>query len=145
MKLSTRSRYGVRLMLNLAGRHGEGPVYLREIAEEEQISEKYLSQIIIPLRTSGMVQSTRGAHGGYALARPPEDINMKEILDALEGENLLVDCVTNPGACTRVTTCPTRDIWSLLSERIGDTLKTVTLASLIRLDRDKKKNLSKDM
>lgn len=141
MKLSTRARYGVRLMLRLASRYGEGSVYLREIAEEEQISEKYLSQIIIPLRAAGLVHSARGAYGGYALAKAPEDITMKDVIEVLEGETCLVDCVKNPAACKRVTTCPTRDIWTILGNKIGETLEAVTLASLVRMSRDKEENI----
>ncbi|MDZ7696188.1 MAG: Rrf2 family transcriptional regulator [Deltaproteobacteria bacterium] len=141
MKLSTRTRYGVRLMVMLASRYDEGPVYLREIAEEEQISKKYLSQIIIPLRAAGLVHSTRGAYGGYTLAKAPEDITMKDVIEVLEGEACLVDCVKNPAVCMRVTTCATRDIWTILGEKIGETLKAVTLAALVRMSRDKEQNI----
>ena len=80
MKITTRSRYGVRLMLELAGNYGKGQVLLKDIARNEGISEKYLSLIIIPLRTAGLVQSTRGAHGGYSLAKPPGEITLKDIV-----------------------------------------------------------------
>ena len=93
MKITTRSRYGVRLMLELARNFDKGQVLLKDIARNEEISEKYLSLIIIPLRTAGLVQSTRGAHGGYSLTRPPEEITLKDIVQVLEGGISLVDCV----------------------------------------------------
>ena len=140
MKLSTRSRYGVRMMADLADNYGKNPVFLKDIAKREDISEKYLSIIVIPLRSSGLIQSTRGAHGGYTLARCPEEITVQDIFDALEGKICLVDCVNNPNDCPRVGICPTRDIWSVLGEKIRETLKSVTLADLVKTRREKADN-----
>lgn len=139
MKLSTRSRYGVRLMLELAQAFstGKGQVFLKDIAKEEEISEKYLSLIIIPLKSAGLVTSTRGAHGGYTLARQPSAITLKEVVDVLEGETCLVDCVKNPDACPRAGTCASRDLWSVLSGKISDTLQSITLEDLARRAREK--------
>jgi Rrf2 family protein len=137
MKLSTRARYGVRLMLDLARQYGQGSVYLREIAAREDISEKYLSQIIIPLRGEGLVRSTRGAHGGYRLAKPPAEITLREIVEPLEGGNCLVDCVKHPSACPRVPTCAARDVWTMLGEKISETLDSVTLEQLVRINLEK--------
>lgn len=139
MKLSTRSRYGVRLMLELAQalKGGRGQVFLRDIASQEEISEKYLSLIIIPLKAAGFVTSTRGAHGGYALAKQPYAITLKEIVDVLEGETCLVDCVKNPSACPRSSTCASRDLWSDLSDRIAQALGSVTLEDMLRKTREK--------
>ena len=137
MKLSTRARYGVRLMLELALKYGKGPVYLKDIAREEQISEKYLSVIIIPLKAAGLVHATRGAYGGYSLARQPGDISLKEVVDILEGGTCLVDCVRDPSACARSQTCASRDIWNMLSARMSDTLSAVTLETLAGMSREK--------
>lgn len=137
MKLSTRSRYGVRLMLELALNNGKGQVLLKDIAREEDISEKYLSLIIIPLKSAGLVTSTRGAHGGYALAKPPSTITLREIVEVLEGDTCLVDCVKNPDACPRVDTCASRDLWVVLSGKISETLGSITLADLAGKSRDK--------
>ncbi len=137
MKLSTRARYGVRLMLALAVNYGKGPVYLKDIARGEEISEKYLSLIIIPLRTAGLVNSTRGAYGGYQLARDPAQVNLKDILDILEGETCLVDCVRDPSRCPRVPTCVTREIWCLLGGRISEVLGSISLLDLVRMNQDK--------
>jgi Rrf2 family protein len=137
MKLSTRSRYGVRLMLELALNSTKGSVFLKDIAKEEEISEKYLSLIIIPLKAAGLVNSMRGAHGGYTLAKPASNITLKEIVDVLEGETCLVDCVKNPSTCSRSDTCASRDLWTILSDNISQTLGSVTLEDLVRKSREK--------
>ncbi len=131
MKLSTRSRYGVRLMLELALNYGKGPIYLKDIARSEEISEKYLGQIIIPLKSSGLVNSTRGAHGGYLLSRPPSSITIRDIVDVLEGGLSLVECVQNPSQCTRINICVSRNVWAALENKINETLQSVTLEDLI--------------
>jgi Rrf2 family protein len=137
MKLSTRARYGVRLMIDLALHYGNGAVFLKDIARKEDISEKYLSLIVIPLRSSGLVNSVRGANGGYILAREPAQINMKEIMDILEGGTCLVDCVKNPSACERVPICVSRDIWSMIDGKISEALIGVTLETLIKMNQEK--------
>lgn len=140
MKLSTRTRYGVRLMLDLACRYGEGPIYLKDIAAREDISEKYLSQIIIPLKSRGLVHSTRGAHGGYSLVRQPEEITLREIMEPLEGGCSLVDCVEHASVCDRVSTCAARDVWAMVGDRISESLSSVSLADLARMSREKAEN-----
>lgn len=140
MKLSTRCRYGVRMMAALAESYERGPTYLKDIAKKEEISEKYLSHIVIPLRAAGLIISTRGAHGGYTLARSPGEITVYDIVDVLEGETCLVECVKNPSRCSRVSTCPTRDVWAVLTETIRETLHGITLASLIESGREKAEN-----
>lgn len=145
MKLSTRSRYGVRLMLALARSYGQGPLYLKDIARAEEISEKYLSLIIIPLRGVGLVNSTRGSHGGYTLAKSPDKITLKEIVDVMEG-NCLVDCIKDPAACSRVSTCASRDIWTMLGNKISETLDSITLRQLVRMNEEKvEKDLSNNI
>jgi Rrf2 family protein len=125
------------MMADLADHYSKDPVFLKDIAKREDISEKYLSIIVIPLRSNGLIQSTRGAHGGYTLALPPEKITVQDIFDALEGKICLVDCVNNPQDCPRAVTCPTRDIWSLLGEKIRETLDSITLADLVKTRREK--------
>ena len=129
MKISARARYGVRLMMVLARNYSNGPIYLKDIAREEDISEKYLGQIIIPLRGAGLVLSSRGSHGGYMLAREPAEISLREIVDILEGD-CLVRCIKDPSTCSRVSTCASRDIWILLGGKISETLGSVSLAEL---------------
>jgi Rrf2 family protein len=137
MKLSTRARYGVRLMFELALNSSKGSVYLKDIAREENISEKYLSLIIIPLKAAGLVNSTRGAYGGYTLAKSPSDISLKEIVNILEGGTCLVDCVKDPSVCSRSDTCVSRDLWTILSDKISQTLGSYSLEDLVRMSREK--------
>lgn len=141
MKLSTRSRYGVRLMTVLACADGEKPVLLKDIATSEEISEKYLSLIVIPLRAAGLIKSRRGARGGYNLTKNPEAISLRSIVEALEGEIFLVDCVKKPSACRRSSICSTRDIWSALGSKISDTLNSITLAQLAQTKMNKIKEM----
>ncbi|MCE5210107.1 MAG: Rrf2 family transcriptional regulator [Deltaproteobacteria bacterium] len=136
MKLSTRSRYGLRLMLALARNYGKGNTFLKDIAHEEEISEKYLSLIIIPLKSVGLVNSVRGSSGGYTLAKEPSQITLKDIVDVLEGD-CLVDCLKNPRACSKVSTCASRDIWALLGVKISETLSSITLEQLVLMNKEK--------
>ena len=140
MKLSTRGRYGVRLMLDLALHYGEGPILLKDIAERQGISEKYLWQLINPLKTTGLVNSLRGAHGGYVLGKSPEAISIKAILQVLEGSLCLVDCVDNPALCERSISCISRDIWGEASKNMQQTLEDTTLAAMVERQKDKLKN-----
>ncbi len=140
MKLSTRGRYGVRLMLDLALHYGEGPILLKDIAERQGISEKYLWQLINPLKTTGLVNSLRGAHGGYVLGKSPEAISIKAILQVLEGSLCLVDCVDNPALCERSISCISRDIWGEASKNMQQTLEDTTLAAMVERQKEKLKN-----
>jgi|APFre7841882654_1041346.scaffolds.fasta_scaffold02480_2 Rrf2 family cysteine metabolism transcriptional repressor len=137
MKLSTRTRYGVRLMVALALNYGKGPVLLKDIAKGQNISEKYLSLIVIPLRGIGLVNSIRGTYGGYSLAKDPSQITMKKIVDVLEGDCSLVDCVKNPSICPRVPICVSHDIWVIISGRISETLNSITLDMLVKMNQEK--------
>jgi Rrf2 family protein len=132
MKLSTRSRYGVRLMLALGLNEKKGPIFLKDIARTEEISEKYLSLIIIPLKAKGLVSTFRGAHGGYILSRPASEIKLLDIIEPLEGDLTLVDCVKNPDMCDRSNECVTRDVWDEMSSMLSDFLSKHTLEDLIR-------------
>jgi Rrf2 family protein len=145
MKLSTRSRYGVRFMTALACEHGEKSLFLKDIATSEGISGKYLSLIVIPLRAAGLINSLRGAHGGYSLARTPGEITLCDIVEALEGETCLVRCVKQPLTCERAAICPVRDIWSVLGNKIRETMKSVTIAELAQLKKEKNKKSDKSI
>ena len=135
MRLSTRSRYGVRLMLALAMNKSKEPVFLKDIANSEEISEKYLSQIIMPLKAKGLVTTFRGAHGGYLLSKPASEITLREIIEPLEGDLCLVDCVSNPGICDKATACATRQVWDEMSSILLGFLDTFTLEDLIKKSR----------
>lgn len=132
MRLSTRSRYGMRLMLSLAGNDRKEPVFLKDIARSEEISEKYLSQIIIPLKAKGLVTTFRGAHGGYLLSRPASEISLRDIIEPLEGDLTFVDCVHNPVICKRSTGCATREVWDEMSSLILNFLDAFTLEDLFK-------------
>ena len=127
-------------MTDLADHYGSNPILLKDIAKREDISEKYLSLIVIPLKSAGLIQSIRGAHGGYSLTRKPEEITVRDILQAMEGEICLVDCVQDTKRCSRISTCPTRDIWGMLGRKISETLRSVTLADLVRIRHEKADN-----
>ena len=131
MKISTRGRYGTRMMLDLAARHNQGPTPLREIAKRQDLSVKYLEQLIIPLKAAGYIRSVRGARGGYTLARKPDKINVGQIIKVLEGGLSLVDCVEDPKLCEREKNCPTRDIWLRMSERLMEELSSLTLSDVL--------------
>jgi Rrf2 family protein len=141
MKVSARARYGLRLMLTLALNYGKSALFLKGIAQQEEISEKYLSQIIISLRAKGLVNSIRGAHGGYTLARPPRKITVKEIVETLEGNLNIVECLDNPSACKRISFYVTRSVWSLLEEKIAGTLGGITLQDLVEMCREKEEKV----
>lgn len=136
MRLSTRARYGTRLMLELALNFDKGTIFLKVIAKEEEISEKYLSHLVIPLKASGLISSSRGVHGGYRLAKPPTQITLKEIVQTLEGSISFVECVKNPSVCSRVSKCATRSIWEKLDEKISDELSSVTLEDLMNSQKE---------
>ena len=144
MKLSTKGRYGVRLMIDLAIHYGEGPVLLREIAKREEISEKYLSNLVNPLKSRGLVEATRGVHGGYVLGRSPAEITLNEIIEVLEGPLCLVDCVEKPAVCNRGSVCVTRDLWSEVAQGISQILGKYTLADMAALQKAKRENLAHD-
>ena len=131
MKICTRGRYGTRMMLDLAAHHDQGPTPLREIAKRQDLSVKYLEQLIIPLKAAGYIRSVRGARGGYTLARKPDKINVGQIIQVLEGGLSLVDCVEDARVCEREKNCPTRDIWLRMSERLMEELSSLTLSDVL--------------
>jgi Rrf2 family protein len=136
MHMSTRGRYGVRLMVALALNYGNGITLLKDISRREAISKKYLGQIIIPLKNAGLILSQRGSRGGYALARPPETVTVKDVVEAIEGKIAAVLCVNDPEACARATSCVATRVWKKLSEDIERSLSTFTLGALARQARE---------
>jgi Rrf2 family transcriptional regulator, cysteine metabolism repressor len=137
MKLSTRTRYGTRALLELALHNGEGPIFLKDIARQQQISLPYLEHLVAPLIAGGMIRSTKGPKGGISLARKPEDIKLSEITQILEGSAALVECVNNPEVCSRSGACATRDIWSRLKDAMDDVLESTTLQDLVERQKQK--------
>jgi Rrf2 family iron-sulfur cluster assembly transcriptional regulator len=133
MKLSTRSRYGTRLMLDMAQNYQDGPLHLTSIANRQGISVKYLEQIIIPLKKAHYVKSVRGPKGGHVLARPPEEITVGEIVATLEDGMTLVECSERPEVCDRADTCITRHIWREAAQAMFAKLNSITLADLVKI------------
>ena len=145
IKLSTKGRYGTRLMLNLALHHTSGneAVILRNVSEDEEISIRYLEQIIIPLKIARLVKSIRGAGGGYTLARPPAEIKLSEILRALEGSCCLVDCVEDEDYCHRIPICSAHEIWEEATKLLKNYFDSLTLQDLIKISKKKNPNFKK--
>lgn len=124
MKISTKGRYGLTIMMELAHRFGEGPTSLKSIAEKHQLSEHYLEQLIAPLRNGGLVKSIRGAYGGYVLSKTPEEITSGDIIRILEGPISPVDFTEEDDPAKR-------DLWVRIRDSIADVLDSSTLSSLI--------------
>ena len=135
MRLSTRSRYGTRMMQDLAEHYDKGPTRLGEIAKRQDISVKYLEQLIIPLKQSNFIRSVRGAKGGHILARPPEEISIGQIVTALEGGTELIGCIGNPDECGRSDSCLTRCIWRDVSKAIYEQLHSITLSAILEMEK----------
>lgn len=129
MKFSTRSEYGMRAMTILARHHGLGPLPLRQVAAEEQISEQYLEQIFSDLKKASLIRSIRGANGGYLLAKSPQEINLKELITALEGDISPCDCVRDEtlGVCQRGTPCLVQAVWVRLRDGMNQILEAISL------------------
>jgi len=131
MKLSTRTRYGLRAMIELASFGSSGPLMVRKIAEKQQISKKYLDIIFTSLKLAGLVRAIRGAAGGFLLTRAPEEIRVSEIVEALEGALAPVECCQSPELCDRSNVCAAQRLWIRLETAIRDTLEGVSLADLV--------------
>ncbi len=134
IKVSTKGRYGLRAMLEIAKNHGKRAVLLKDIAKNQGISEKYLSHIIPQLRSHGLIKANRGAKGGYMLTRPPNKITLREIVEALEGPLWLVECVGAPDVCPMSNSCKTRNIWKRLSQVLLKELENISLADLLKAE-----------
>jgi len=137
MKLSTKTRYGTRAMLDLALRYDSGPVSAKDIARRQEISAKYLESLLAILRNVGLIRSIRGAKGGHMLTRPPDRITLREIFDVLEGSEGFVHCTTDPQVCDRAETCVTQEVWARMYAQCMETLESTTLEDLARRTREK--------
>ena len=132
MKLSTRGRYGIHAMYDLAAHYGEGPQPLSLIAQRRDISEAYLEQLMGSLRRAGLVTSVRGALGGYSLSRAPEDISVGDVLRALEGQLDLVDCLSDEENCGKSCDCPMRIVWQRMRDGLNDIVNAISLKDMLR-------------
>jgi Rrf2 family transcriptional regulator, cysteine metabolism repressor len=138
MKVSTKGRYGLRAMMDLAAHQKENkPVFLTDIAKRQDISEKYLEHIFSALKGAGFVNTVRGRKGGFLLTKAPAQITVANIINVLEGPCTLVDCVSQPKTCSRSEACASRDIWSLLGTKIDEVLSGYTLDQLVAMQEKK--------
>ena len=132
MKLSTRSRCGTRILMDLARLQNEGPVQVGEISRRQSISVKYVEQIIRPLKQAELINSVRGPKGGHMLAKKPEEITLGQIVRLLESSIDLAECVGNPDMCAISTDCRIRVAWQDATEALYKSLDETTIADLIR-------------
>jgi Rrf2 family protein len=141
MRLSTKGRYGVRALVDIALNGNGGPVLLKDIAKRQDVSAQYLEHLVAPLIRAGILRSIRGAKGGIALAKAPEEIRLSRVIEVLEGSVAPVECVDNPGLCERSDECVARDVWSDIKAAITGVLESLTLKDLV--DRQMAKSPSK--
>ncbi len=131
MKLSTRSRYGTRIILELARNYGQDPVQVSQIAKAQNIPAKYLEQLVRTLKQAGLIESVRGAKGGHLLKRRPETITVGQLVRLFEGQTDLVACVSSPDKCDMAGDCRVRSVWIEATEAMYAKLDKVTIADLI--------------
>ncbi len=132
MKLSTRTRYGMRAIIELAQYEGKRPLQLKAIADRQAISVKYLEQLMSLLRSAGFVRSVRGSKGGYVLARPADQVRLHEIFRCLEGPVTTTECTADSDVCKRSADCVARDIWMQVEAAVQDVLSAITLADVAK-------------
>ncbi len=131
MKLTTKTRYGTRLLIDLAQHRDKGAVQMSEISMRQNISVKYLEQLIRPLKQADLVTSTRGPKGGHVLAKKPEEITLGKITRLFEGQAGLVDCINNPEKCSTFDDCVVRHAWKRANKALYDELDSITVADLL--------------
>ena len=135
MKLSTRSRNGARMMVDLAQHYDQGPVQIGSIAKRQDVSVKYLEQLIIPLKKADFIMSVRGPKGGHMLSRSPDKITVGEIVKVLEGSIDLLECISGHDSCERSENCLIRGVWEEATRVMYDKLNSITLSNVIEKDR----------
>jgi Rrf2 family transcriptional regulator, cysteine metabolism repressor len=131
MKMSTKGRYGMRVMMELADHYGRGPMAVEAIARNQGISGKYIHVLVTGLRTAGLVRSVRGPNGGYELAKEPSSVTALDVVSALEGSSAPVECVEDAIFCPRSGQCATRDIWCDVAAAVDRVLSGITLGQLL--------------
>ena len=131
MKISTKGRYGLRILMDLALHKSEKPRLIRDIAKSQQISEKYISRLVIALRKAGMIRSVRGVNGGFHIAMKPEEITLLDVIEVMEGPLSIVDCVSMPKRCSLSGDCAPREVWCKLNEDIRGLMGSITLADIL--------------
>lgn len=137
MKFSTKARYGIRALLDIALHAGEGPILLRDVAQRQEVSPPYLEHLIAPLVTAGILRSMRGARGGIWLAKPAQEIKLSEVIPLLEGPIAVTECIADPTTCPRSDFCVTHEVWGELTRAISGVLESTTIQDLV--ERQKRK------
>ena len=133
MKISTRGRYALRLMIDIGMNDNDNPVRIKDIAQRQEISEKYLEQIVSVLNKAGYVRSSRGPQGGYRLARAPKDYKVGDILTLIEGSLAPVACLDTPvNECPREAVCPTLILWKKIDDAVHGVVDSITLEDLLK-------------
>lgn len=140
MRLSTRGRYGVRALLNVALYSDGNPVPLKDIAKRQAISVQYLEQLISPLVKAGVLRSIRGARGGVTLTELPEEVKLSQVIQVLEGSIAPVKCVDDPKVCSRSNFCATRDVWEEMNRAMFQVLESTSLQDLVERHREKEQS-----
>ncbi len=135
MKLTMKSDYGLRAMLDLAQYYGQGPIQCSDIAHRQDIPEYYLDQLLIALRKAGLIRSVRGPQGGHLLARAPSQIMMGEVIQALDGNLAPMECVTDPTSCSQSAGCALRDVWLKVDEFTQQLVMSTSIEELARKHR----------
>ena len=137
MKISTKGRYSVHMMIDLAINGSHGPVLLKDIARRQHISEKYLGHLVPLLKSAGLISAARGAHGGFSLMKDPEEITLRHIISAVEGPICLVGCLTDHETCVRSGGCAVQNFWGEATRRMVEVFDSFTLKRLA--DEEEKK------
>jgi len=133
MKLSTRSRYAARAIIEIAKQSNDKPITRKSICESQQISSSYLENILIILKNQGIIKTTRGPRGGYTLAKDSSEITMYDIVSVFEGSISAVHCVDDPANCERNNNCPTKIVWQELMDAQAEVLKSFTIDKLVKI------------
>jgi len=137
MQLTTKSRYVIRAMIDLAIFSGNGPVLVKDIAQRQEMSARYLEQLLLAPKAAGMIRSTRGAHGGFTLIRAPSEITLREIIQIMEGSISPTECADDPGICPSSNSCVTHEIWVRIKKATDEILESTTLQDLVDRQHEK--------
>lgn len=137
MRITTKGKYGILMLVQIASQESGKAIPLKEISKRQNISEKYLEQIIIPLTKAGIVKSIRGSQGGYVIGVDPASLTAGQLLEILEGEQSLRACIGEVGGCPRVGTCAAIDLWKDVNRAISSVIDNVSLADLVERSRQK--------
>ena len=142
MKLSTKYRYGSRAILEIAKRYGDGPIKRKELVRILDIPDSYLENILVAMKNGGLINTTRGANGGYVMAVDPSMITLYDVIKAMGGDEAPVICLEDEAACSKVGTCTTRDVWKRMKNAMDNSLKENTIAQLISQEGQMESNYS---